>query len=152
MFCHKFLLFNDFKSRCSPVLGLVIYLWFVVYAAYQVISKFRVISPRLSQLVLNNLCPQIVKKADTARRGAQVIIVRILSSVVVTYIWVSIIFKRIMPCPDQMGPGTGGSESQSSISSLKEGLHRVIGGSPPPPYEVSNEHGHQVVLLHQKEL
>merc|ERR1712156_801789 len=64
---------------CSPVLGLVIYLWFVVYAAY--------------------------KKADTARRGAQ------------------------------MGPGTGGSESQSSISSLKEGLHRVIGGSPPPPYE-----------------
>ena len=36
----------------------------------------------------------------------------------------------------QMGPGTGGSESQSSISSLKEGLHRVIGGSPPPPYEV----------------
>jgi len=67
---------------CSPGLGLVIYLWFVVYAAYQ-----------------------IVKKADTARRGAQ------------------------------MGPGTGGSESQSSISSLKEGLHRVIGGSPPPPYE-----------------
>merc|ERR1712226_78946 len=67
---------------CSPVLGLVIYLWFVVYAAYQ-----------------------IVKKADTARRGAQ------------------------------MGIGSGGSESQSSISSLKEGLHRVIGGSPPPPYE-----------------
>merc|ERR1712233_217797 len=67
---------------CSPGLGLVIYLWFVVYAAYQ-----------------------IVKKADTARRGAQ------------------------------MGIGSGGSESQSSISSLKEGLHRVIGGSPPPPYE-----------------
>ena len=37
---------------------------------------------------------------------------------------------------EQMGVGSGGSESQSSISSLKEGLHRVIGGSPPPPYEV----------------
>jgi len=66
----------------SPGLALAIYLWCVVYAAYQ-----------------------IVKKADTAKRGAQ------------------------------MGPGTGGSASQSSISSLKEGLHRVIGGSPPPPYE-----------------
>jgi len=28
-----------------------------------------------------------------------------------------------------------GSTSQSSLASLKEGLQRVIGGSPPPPYE-----------------
>lgn len=66
----------------SPGLGLVIYLWFVVYAAYQ-----------------------MIRKADSTRRGTQV------------------------------DSATGPSVSQSSLSSLKEGLHRVIGGTPPPPYE-----------------
>jgi len=35
------------------------------------------------------------------------------------------------------GPTT--SASQSSLASIKEGIQRVLGGTPPPPYEVSFE-------------
>jgi len=66
----------------SPCLGLVTYLWFVVFAAYQ-----------------------MVKKEDISLRGTQV------------------------------GGPSAASASHSSLTSLKEGLHRVIGGTPPPPYE-----------------
>jgi len=66
----------------SPCLGLVTYLWFVVFAAYQ-----------------------MVKKEDISLRGTQV------------------------------GGPSAASASHSSLTSIKEGLHRVIGGTPPPPYE-----------------
>eukprot|EP00090_Calanus_glacialis_P031070 TRINITY_DN5087_c0_g1_i1.p1 TRINITY_DN5087_c0_g1~~TRINITY_DN5087_c0_g1_i1.p1 ORF type:complete len:421 (-),score=48.53 TRINITY_DN5087_c0_g1_i1:145-1407(-) len=66
----------------SPCLGLVTYLWFVVFAAYQ-----------------------MVKKEDISLRGTQV------------------------------GGPAAASASHSSLTSIKEGLHRVIGGTPPPPYE-----------------
>jgi len=66
----------------SPCLGLVTYLWFVVFASYQ-----------------------MVKKEDISLRGTQV-------------------------------EGLAASSaSHSSLTSIKEGLHRVIGGTPPPPYE-----------------
>ena len=59
--------FSNDSSRCSPGLGLVIYLWFVVYAAYQVVLKSHLLENCILLLFF-----QIVKKADTARRGAQV--------------------------------------------------------------------------------
>ena len=62
--------FSNDSSRCSPGLGLVIYLWFVVYAAYQVVLKLYL--PLLIVILPKNISFQIVKKADTARRGAQV--------------------------------------------------------------------------------
>jgi len=66
----------------SPCLGLVVYLWFVVFTAYT-----------------------MVKKEDISMRG------------------------------NQAGVNAGASASNSSLTSIKEGLHRVIGGTPPPPYE-----------------
>ena len=37
----------------------------------------------------------------------------------------------------QVGGPAAPSASHSSLTSIKEGLHRVIGGTPPPPYEVN---------------